>query len=87
MMADQEIKEIIRQELPEILQTDTTVQRILQELMGQRFAGRWETDNRFEVLLEEYRKDRDEQNRKWWENHQALNRFMAEQPEKCAEQS
>ena len=86
MMTDQEIKEIIRRELPEILQTDPAVQRILQELTSQHFAGRWETDGRFEALLEEYRNDRDEQNRKWWENQQALNRFMDEQAEKSAEQ-
>jgi hypothetical protein len=67
-MTEEEIKAIIRQELPQILQDGEMRNYILRSVTSY-FAGRQETESRFDQILEELRRDREAQNRKWEEQN------------------
>ncbi len=58
-MQPQQIREITRQELPAILKHDTEMQLWLHGLKQHNFAGKQETNDRFESLLQELRLDRE----------------------------
>ncbi|NEO26517.1 MAG: DUF3782 domain-containing protein [Kamptonema sp. SIO4C4] len=74
-MTEEEIKELIRQELPNALQ-DRDVRDFVLRTVEQFYAGRQETESRFDQILNELRRDREEQRRKWeeqnrkWEENQ-----------------
>ena len=68
-MTREEIKTIIRQEMPEILQ-DREMRDYIMRSVNNYFAGKQETESRFDQILEELRRDREEQSRKWDEQNQ-----------------
>lgn len=67
MTTEEDIKQIIRRELPTLLQ-DTEMRRIIVQAVDNYFAGKQETESRFDQVLAELRRDREEQSRKWDEN-------------------
>ncbi|RMI17558.1 MAG: DUF3782 domain-containing protein [Calditrichaeota bacterium] len=77
-MEKEQIKQIIMQELPGILEQDPEVQEFILRLSRRHFADRVETESRFDRLLEELRRDREEQTRKWEENQRALRAMQEE---------
>jgi hypothetical protein len=81
-MTEEEIKAIIRQELPHILQ-DGEMRNFILRSVTNYFADRQETESRFDQILEELRRDREEQSRKWEEQ----NRKWEEQNRKWDEQN
>jgi hypothetical protein len=88
-MTEEEIKAIIRQELPQILQDGEMRNYILRSVTSY-FAGRQETESRFDQILEELRRDREAQNRKWEEENckwEEQNRKWEEQNRKWEEQN
>lgn len=58
MAIDLELKEIIRRELPNLLQEDPALRDYIIELTRSRYADRQLTDERFNHLLQELRDDR-----------------------------
>ena len=74
LMEIQEIKKIIREELPRIMQTDEEITQFILRLSSQYYAGKLETEDRFDRMLKELQKDREEQSRKWKEHVQEENR-------------
>ncbi|MEW5803527.1 MAG: DUF3782 domain-containing protein [bacterium] len=94
------IKEIIREELPKIMQTDEEIARFILRLSSQYYAGKQETEDRFDRMLNELKRDREEQsrtrkeqdrkweeqNQKWWENQKALEEQSRKWEEKWAEE-
>lgn len=82
-MTEQQVKRIILRELPAIMQSDREVREFILRLSREQFADKQETASRFDRVLDELRRDReeqsrkwDEQSRKWWENQQAINRML-----------
>ncbi len=67
-MENQQVKQIIMQELPTIIQRDPEIQQFILQLSREHFADKVETESRFDRLLDELRRDREEQTRKWEEN-------------------
>jgi hypothetical protein len=67
-MENQQVKQIIMQELPAIMQQDPEIQRFILQLSREHFANKAETESRFDRLLDELRRDREEQTRKWEED-------------------
>ncbi|WP_028325365.1 PD-(D/E)XK nuclease family protein [Desulfatirhabdium butyrativorans] len=59
------IKEIIRKELPTLLRDDPELRAFLSDLMRRDFTSRAETQDRFYEILDELRRDREEQKKKW----------------------
>lgn len=72
-----QVKEVIMQELPGILQEDVEMQRFILRISSRHFADKAETESRFDRLLDELRRDREEQSKRWaeqntrWDENQA----------------
>ena len=77
-----ELRDIIKQELPQLVREDTEIQELILRLSRQEFAPRQPTEDRFEWLFAKLERDTEasnrrweEQNRKWDENQAELRRI------------
>ncbi len=77
-----EIKTLIKQELPNLIK-DQEIRGLILQTVADYFAGKQETESRFDQILEELRRDRlaqsrkwEEQNRKWDENQKSIERMQ-----------
>jgi hypothetical protein len=86
-MSVDEIRDIIKRELPRLVQGDKELQDLILRLSRREFAARAETNDRFDRLLDELRKDREEQARKWEKNQEEQSRRWDEQAHKWHEQA
>ncbi len=84
-MENHQLIQLIRRELPGILQRDRELREWVLQLTREQYADKVETESRFDRLLEELRRDReenarkwDEQNRKWDENQATINGILDE---------
>ena len=59
------LKETLKRELPGWLREDPDFRAYILEMTRREYAGRLETEDRFYTLLNELRRDREEQTRKW----------------------
>ena len=75
-MENQQLRQLIRQELPGILQSDREMREWVLTLTRERYADKAETESRFDRVLDELWRDREEQNRKWEENSARLDRTL-----------
>jgi hypothetical protein len=80
-----QIKQVIRRELPAIMQEDVEMQQFILHLTRTQYADKTETESRFDYLLDELRRDREEQSKRWDENQEALRRDREEQSRKWDE--
>ena len=86
-METQQLRQLIRQELPGILQRDREMRDWVLTLTRERYADKAETESRFDRGLDELRRDREEQTRKWEANQQELRTMREEQNSKWEEQT
>ena len=75
------LKQLIKRELPRIFREDVEIHRMILDLAQDRFADKRETDSRFDRMLDELRRDREEQSKKWAEQ----NKKWEEENKKWAE--
>lgn len=68
-MIAEETRQIILKELPKIIETDEEVRRLILDLTSKQFADKRETESRFDRILDELKRDREEQSRKWDEQN------------------
>lgn len=61
----EQLKATIQRELPQLLQQDSAFRHLIWDLVHQDFPSRAETDSRFDRVLAELKRDREEQTRKW----------------------
>jgi len=78
MLTPQQIKEIILQELPTIFETDPEIERYVLQLSRKHFADKAQTEDRFDRILDELRRDREEQRFKWEANQKVIESMLAE---------
>ena len=77
-MDAKQIRELVIRELPAILREDEEVQRLILRLAREHLADKIETDSRFDRLLDELRREREEQSKRWveqnsrWEENQKV---------------
>jgi hypothetical protein len=64
-MENREVIELIRQELPGIMQRHTDIREWVLKLTRVQYADKQETESRIERILDELRLDREENARKW----------------------
>lgn len=76
-MENEEIKKIILQELPRLMEKDPKLREAVLRISREHFAPKAETRDRFDQLLEEIRQMRLESERKWEENQQVIRRMIA----------
>lgn len=84
--------ETLKRELPALLRDDLDLRRYILELTRGESAGRQQTEDRFDRILEELRQDREantrkweEQDRKWWKAQEENKRKWEEQDRKWRE--
>ena len=73
-MEKQQIKLIVMEELPTIIKQDEEVRQFILDLSRKHSAGKTETESRFDRVMDELRRDREENTRKWEANQQEQNR-------------
>ena len=61
--------QLILQRLPTLMRQNKQIQELVLELARENFAQRQETEDRFYQLLNELKRDREEQARKWDEQN------------------
>jgi hypothetical protein len=69
-MSVENLRELIKQELPALIHEDQEIQELVLRLARREFASRAETQDRFYELLNELRKDRAEYRREFDQVHQ-----------------
>ena len=82
---DQQLREFLVRELPVVLEQDDDVRRLVALLGAQQFADKHETESRFDRVLDELRRDREETARKWDENARKWDESVRRQDEVLAE--
>ena len=83
----QTVKKIIREELPGLVKSDSEIRQLIVQLSREQAelqADKVEVvmDSRFDRLLEELRRDREEQTRKWDKNQEEMRQLRDEQNKK-----
>jgi hypothetical protein len=86
-MEKQEIVQLVKEQLPALLEESPELERWIERLTAQRYANRQQTESRFDQLLGELRRDREEQSRKWSEQNRKWEESKAESDRKWAEQT
>jgi hypothetical protein len=91
-MTETELKNIIKQQLPELISQDPQIRDFILRTVSEYYAPKHETESRFDQILDELRKDREtqslkweEQNRKWEENTQRLDKMQQQIDETLGE--
>ena len=84
-MEKQEIIQLLKEQLPALLEESPELERWIERLTVQRYANRQQTESRFDQLMEELRRDREEQNRKWAEQNRKWEESKAESDRKWEE--
>ena len=82
-MENREVIEVIRRELPDLMRRDPAMRDWVLGLTRERYADKEETQSHFDRVLDELRRDREENTRKWNEQ----NRKWDEQNRKWDEQN
>ena len=84
-MENQETIEMIRRELPDLMRRDPAMRDWVLRLTRERYADKEETRSHFDRVLDELRRDReentrkwDEQNRKWDANQATINAMLTD---------
>ena len=86
-MEKQEIVQLVKEQLPALLEESPELERWIERLTAQRYANRQQTESRFDQLLGELRRDREEQSLKWAEQNRKWEESKAESDRKWAEQN
>ncbi len=86
-MENQQLTQLIRRELPGILRRDREMREWVLSLTRERYADKGETESRFDRVLDELRRDREENTRRWEQNQQELRALREEQNDKWDEQN
>ena len=61
----EEIKKIIKEELPGLMESDPDIRRFILDMTHERYADKGETENRFDRILDELKQDREARDRRW----------------------
>jgi hypothetical protein len=96
-MDTQIVKQIVKEELPKLVRSDKRIRKFVLDLYREvslEKADKKETESRFDRILEELKRDReaqsrkwDEQNKKWDENQEEIRELRDEQNRKWDEQN
>ena len=68
MQSMREIKDIIKSELPRMMETDPEIREFIFRITRDLYAGEQETESRFDRILDELQRDREANERKWEAN-------------------
>ena len=86
-MAEIDITNLIREQLPQLIAQEPLVRDFVLRTVSDYYAGKQETESKFDRILAELQRDREEQARKWDENNRKWHDFTQEQNRKWEEQN
>jgi len=86
-MQQSEVITIIQQELPKLIVQDPLVRDFVLRTVSEYYAGKQETESKFDRILAELQRDREEQVRKWDAQNVKWDEFTQEQARKWDEQA
>ncbi|WP_061547329.1 PD-(D/E)XK nuclease family protein [Cylindrospermopsis raciborskii] len=86
-MIEAEIKALIQKELPRAIAEEPGVRDFVLRTVSEYYTPRTEFDEKFDRVLNELQRDREEQARKWDEQNRKFDAFQAEQARKWNEQN
>ncbi|MGA1355794.1 MAG: hypothetical protein ACO35Q_03835, partial [Prochlorothrix sp.] len=89
-MNQAEVITLLQQELPQLIAQDPQVRDFVLRTVSEYYAGKVETESKFDRILAELQRDREEQSRRWDEQAQQWaeqSRRWDEQAQQWAEQS
>jgi hypothetical protein len=86
-MIDETMKKQILAELPQWIEEDAAFRVMLARLLRGEFAERQQTESRFDRVLDELRRDREEQTRKWEEQNRKWAELSEERKRAWEEQN
>ena len=69
-MTTSEIRELIKQELPRLVKEDPEIHALILHLSRKEFAPKQQTEDRFDRILAQLERDREEESRRWEEQNQ-----------------
>lgn len=75
-MITTDMKQLIKRELPIIFREDAEIHQFILDLTREQFADKRETESRFDRILDELRRDREKQERKWDENQKTIQQTL-----------
>jgi hypothetical protein len=85
MTTPSNIKAIIQEQLPIIIAEDPSIRDFILRTVSEYYAPKQETESKFDRILAELQRDREEQARKWDENNRRLDDFIHQQNQKWDE--
>lgn len=77
-MTEIEIKNLIQQQLPELINKDPQIRDFILRTVSEYYSPRQEVDSKFDRILAELQRDREEQARKWDEQNRKWDETLAE---------
>lgn len=78
MMLEPQIRDLIQQELPRAIAEDAGIRDFILRTVSEYYTPRTEFRDRFDQVLDELRRDREEQSRKWDEQNRKWDEQLAE---------
>jgi hypothetical protein len=86
-MTDADFKAQLKQQLPDLLRQDAEIRALVLQTVEHYFANRQETESRFDRVLAELQRDREEQARQWHENTRQWHETLARMDRESEEQA
>ena len=77
-MTETEIKNLIQQQLPELISKDPQIRDFILRTVSEYYSPRQETETKFDQILAELQRDREAQSRKWDEQARKWDETLAE---------
>ena len=68
----EEIKKLIMAELPRLMERDPAIRKYILKMTREQYADKIETEDRIERILDELKRDREAQGKRWEENQRVI---------------
>ena len=68
----EEIKKLIMAELPRLMERDPAIRKYILKMTREQYADKIETEDRIERILDELKRDREAQGKRWEKNQRVI---------------
>jgi len=72
----EEVKKVILTQLPRLMETEPDIRDFILRVTREQYAGKQETESRFDRIMDELKRDREAQTRKWEDNQKVINEML-----------
>ena len=75
-MTETEFRNLLQQQLPTLISQDASIRDFILRTVSEYYAPKQETESKFDRILAELQRDREEQARKWDENNREIKKMQ-----------